>query len=267
MTTEKFDRHAQLAAARAALAASGKSPRELALEARQNVLQWIYRWGFTSTAILSDLLDKSAGVTVKRLVDQGWLRSTKTRSGTPTAFITLSEQGHEEAIRHADTLLPYPELDPYRVNQQLLRHNLMAQKMTCNALNNGDISWFKTEKELSCDGDQPNIKRPDIVWHYGDQKTAVEIELSPKWQRDLDQFILGIILALQDSESQPSRFDYFVIFSDSPAILSRYQAAMTAGSPLNIWKKDTRGHWSVDKTGTVPKWLVQLTEFRMIEEL
>ena len=267
MTTEKFDRHAQLAAARAALAASGKSPRELALEARQNVLQWIYRWGFTSTAILSDLLDKSAGVTVKRLVDQGWLRSTKTRSGTPTAFITLSEQGHEEAIRHADTLLPYPELDPYRINQALLRHNLLTQQLTCRSWMNNEIMGFQTEKELSCEGDQPNVKRPDAVWQDAGSLIAVEVELSAKWDRDLDQFIMGVILALQEGEDHLSRYDKFLIFSDSAAILSRYKTSMSAGTPLNLWKKNSRGHWEITKTVEVPEWLAGWVEFRMIEDL
>src|ERR1019366_8637112 len=42
---------AQLAAARAALAASGKNPRQLGEESRLRVIGWIYHWGCTSATI------------------------------------------------------------------------------------------------------------------------------------------------------------------------------------------------------------------------
>ena len=264
--TEKFDRNSQLATARKALAETGMSPRELSIENRIDILHWLFRWGVSSTPILNACFEKPCGNRVKRLVDQGWLNSTKTKSGFPASFITLTQLGLYEATRYAEKQVPYHEIDPCRVKQQLLRHNLLVQKLTIEAWNNKERIEFETERELACDGDHLNFKRPDAVWINKDDRVAIEVELSGKWQRDLDQFVLGIIVALMQKESQPQRFDRFIIFSDSPAILNRYKKAMSAGATLNIWNKNTRGHWCVDKTMTVPAWLLERVEFRAIED-
>lgn len=264
--TEKFDRNAQLADARAALAATGMSPRELAHENRADILHWLFRWGISSVSILNSVLEKNAGRIVNRLVDRGWLHSTKTQSGIPASFVTLTELGLAEATRHAEKQVPYPELDPSRVKQHLLRHNLLVQRLTSDAWDLEEISGFETEREISTAGDKPGIKRPDAVWFTKDGRAAIEVELSGKWERDLDQFILGIVMALIETENRPRRFDRFIIFSDTPAILKRYKTAMSAGSSLNIWKKNTRGRWYVDETKSVPAWLLQRVEFRAIKD-
>ena len=267
MSPEKFDRRSQLAAARATLAASGKSPRELGREKMQTILNWLYRWGVSSTAILSILLQKNAGAIVNRLANHGFINQTKTKSGSPASFLTLSQVGLEEATRQAEKLLPYLEIDPFRVNQNLLRHNLLTQQLTCSAWMNYEITGFQTEKEISLEGDHRNTKRPDAIWSMIDGPvTAIEVELSPKWERDLDQFVLGVVLALMQTEKQPRRFDKFIVFSDSLAILTRYQTAMSPGAPLKTWKKNTRGYWFVDETLSVPKWLLERVEFRAIED-
>lgn len=264
--TEKFDRKSQLAAARAALAATGMSPRELARENMSHILHWLFRWGVSSTPILNSVVDKTSGSRVKRLIDRGWLNSTKTKSGIPATFITLTELGLEEVTRHAEKLVPYPEIDPTRVKQWLLRHNLLVQRLTSEAWDHGEISGFETERELACDGDQLNFKRPDAVWLTRDGRSAIEVELSAKWERDLDQFVLGIILALMQTENRPRRFDHFIIFSDSLAILRRYENAMSATASLNIWKKNDRAHWYVDETKPIPRWLLERVEFRAIKD-
>lgn len=257
----------QLAAARAALAESGKSSRQIGRESKLKIADWIYRWGYSSSSLVQDLLGKTSGGYAQKLVKQGWLKATKTESGAPAVFYTLSELGLQEAERHASGLYPYTESDPYRINQQLLRHNLLTQKFTVNALTSGAIGGFETERMFIREGDKSGIKHPDVVWiTTSGLRIGIEMELSAKWHRDLDQFVYAIAKALQSTEEKPAQFSRFIIVSDSPAIIDRYKKSMQPGATLNIWQKDERKHWIVKKAITVPTWLIEKIDFQLIEK-
>jgi hypothetical protein len=254
----------QLAAAREKLALTGKSSRELGQESLLKTFDWLYKWGFSSSGCIQNLLDRSSGGYAQKLSRKGWLVSTTTISGTPSHFYTLSRTGLEHAERHALALLPYPEIDPYRVKQQEIRHYLFAQNATVNALNSGAISDFETERMFQ-EGDRPGLKRPDFVWITNSgQRIGGEIELSAKWDRDLDTFIRGIVLALRSTDEQSAKFDRFIIASDSKAIVDRYRAAMSADAVYAVWKKNQRGHWEIEKRFNVPGWLIQKVDFHLI---
>jgi hypothetical protein len=255
----------QLAAARAVLAATGKNPHQLGVESRLKVIEWIYRWGYTSATIVQLLLGRTSAGYAQKLARQCWLVATKTKTGIPNLFFTLSEQGRQEAERHSITLYRYSEIDPYKVNQQQIRHYLIAQSSTINALNAGVITGYETERMFSGEGDKSGVKRPDIVWvTKAGLRIGGEIELSAKWARDLDDFVLGIARALQSGGDKPAQYNRFVIVSDSPAIINRYRAAMQPGATLSMWKKDQRGHWVIDKTTKVPDWLFGKIDFHLI---
>lgn len=257
----------QLAAARAVLAATGKSPRLIGIESRQAVLDWIYRWGYTSSTVVQLLLGRTSAGYAQKLARQGWLTSTKTKSGTPISYFTLTELGLHEAERFACALHRYPELDTYKVNQQQIRHYLLAQNITLNGLRAKTVSNYETERMFDQSGDKSRVKRPDIIWQTNtDLHIAVEIELSPKWDRDLDEFVLGITRALNSQENQPSTYNRFAIITDSEAIIERYRAAMLPGASLAIWKKNQRNHWVKDKTVSVPDWLINKIDFQLISK-
>lgn len=259
--------HQQLTAARMVLAATGKSPRKLGEESRLKVIEWIYRWGYTTSTVIQSLLARTTGGYAKKLVRQGWLSATKTASGTPTVFYTLTAQGVQEAERNAKELYRYPELDPYKVNQSQIRHYLIAQMATMNGLNAGLITEYKTERMFDQEGDKAGLKRPDVVWHsQAGLIIAAEIELSAKWARDLDEFILGITRALESNGSVPATYNRFAIISDSLAIIDRYRAAMQPDTDLHIWKKNQRHHWVIDKTIKLPIWLIKKIDFQFIGE-
>ncbi len=256
---------AQLAAARAVLAATGKSPRQIGDESRLKVIDWIYRWGFTSASIVQSILNRTSAGYAQKLARQGWLVATKTKSGLPNLFFTLSEQGRQEAERHAAALYRYPEIDPFRVNQQQIRHYLIAQSSTVNALNADAITDYETERMFSEEGDKSGVKRPDVAWMTkAGLRIGAEVELSAKWARDLDMFTLGIARALQSGGDKPAQYNRFAIISDSPAIINRYRAAMQPGAALYLWKKDQRGHWAIDKAIKVPDWLINKIDFHLI---
>src|SRR5450759_4899907 len=67
---------AQLAAARAALAASGKSPRRLGEESRLKVIEWIYRWGYTSATIVQLLIGRTSAGYAQKLAHVSYTHLT-----------------------------------------------------------------------------------------------------------------------------------------------------------------------------------------------
>lgn len=256
---------AQLTAARAVLAATGKSPRQISEESRLKVIKFIYRFGYTSASIVQLLLGRTSAGYAQKLARQGWLVATKTESGIPASFFTLTELGLQEAERHATELYRYTEIDPFKVNQQQIRHYLLAQSSTVNVVNVEAIIDFATERMFSQGGDRSGAKRPDVVWMTkAGLRIAIEIELSAKWARDLDEFVLGIERALQATSEKPAQYARFVVISDSKAIIDRYSAAMQPGAALSIWKKNERGHWVIEKTIKVSDWLIRKIDFQLI---
>jgi hypothetical protein len=248
------------------LAKSGKSPNALAEESRRRACQWIYHWGYTSAGIIQYLLGRTAGGYAQRLVRQGILTQTKTASGKPAAIFTLTTIGLEIAENQADCLMRYSELDPQKVNQQLIRHNLLAQEITMKAIRSGKITGYETERMFVADRDQLGIKRPDVVWLTSSgQRLGIEIELSAKWGRDLDEFVLGIARGLAESAEQSAKYNRFVVASDCRAIIDRYVQAVSPGAILNSWKKNERKHWVVDKKRQVPDWLAGKVDFQFLE--
>lgn len=242
----------------------GQSPHERSIQKRQAVLTWIYRWGYSSAEIIRQVADQTAGGYAKKLEERGLLVATKTESGIPRAIFTLTKSGYQEAERFADKLAPYPELDPYRVNQQLIRHNLLAQQITVRELKNGNTHDYLTERFVGLDGDKPGQKRPDVVWIAWDgRRTAVEVELTAKWERRLDEFILAVGDGL-DPTNGP-RYAEFVIVTDSPAIERRYRAAVEPGTSLTVWQKNERGHWVPKKHLKIPFFLSQGVRFILLE--
>lgn len=256
----------QLAAARLVLSMTGKSPREIGIKSRLKVFEWIYQWGYTSSSIGQLLVKRTSGGYLQKLANQNWLNATKTRSGSPASFFTLAELGLQEAERHSLELYKYAEIDPYKVDQSTIRHNLFAQVATINAINKGHIVDYETERMFSKHGDKLGSKRPDIVWITASgARFGIEIELSAKWARNLDDFILKIIRGLDPEDESSQKFDRFIIYSDSKAILSRYKEAMKPNQNLSIWEKNYRGHWVVKEVDIVPDWLISKVDFFAIE--
>jgi hypothetical protein len=262
--TKTVDR---LAAARAVLLQTGKSPRELGRDSLLKVIEFVYRFGYTSSDNINQLLERTKGGYALRLVKQGYFVATRTLSGRPEFIYTLSEMGIQEAVRHSSTLYRYSEKDPYKINQQFIRHNLLVQKLTVNAINARVIDDYQTERMFDEAGDKLGIKRPDSVWITNNNiQIAVEVELTPKWARDLDGFILAIITSLESTQKRAARFNRFILCSDSRAIIDNYSIAMQPNVPLKLWEKNQRGHWVVVSTISIPSWLIEKIDFKLLEK-
>ena len=243
----------------------GESPRARGERKRRRVLNCVYRWGYSSAEIIRQVAGQQAKGYANGLVKKGGLAQTKTESGTPRFLYTLSQSGLQESERMSDDLLRYPEIDPYKINQQQVRHYLLAQSATTNAQAANAIVDFLTERQFDQAGDKPGEKRPDVLWLLpSGEKIGVEIELSAKWDRRLNEFVFGVARALQRTTDKPAEYQRFAIVSDSPAIVRRYQAAMQPGSDLPIWIKNKRGHWQIEKVIPVPAWLIERVDFHLI---
>jgi hypothetical protein len=247
----------RLAAGRAKLKEMGLTPRERGREKLRLALDWIYRWGYSSPSVLDLLSGAKRNGFPAKLVKNNLCAKTKTQtgglaSGIPAVYLTLTHLGLAEAERFQKNLLNY-NTDPYRVDQTKMRHDLIAQKATAQNLREGVIIDYMTERQLA-GKHEAGKKEPDIVWIMPDNsKTAVEIELTAKWDRRLDEFVLYTARSLVSQDGHPPRFDHVAVVSDSPAILKRYEAAFQPGAKINHWQKDQHGHYRIEKTSTMPQ--------------
>lgn len=247
---------AHLAKARESLV--GSNPRAVGARKTELALDWVYRWGWSCPSILDLVTSGTRSGLSARLVRQKLVTSTKTESGggakgVPTQMLTLTSLGLDQVERMREDLIQY-EIDPYRIDQSKLRHDFLAQKATVNSMNAKTISDFKTPYELAAKSEK-GMKQPDVLWVRPDgQRMGIEVELSAKWDRKLDQFILGCVLSLRKDPNNPriNEVDSIALVSDSKAILKRYSEAFKPGSALPIWEKNERGFWSQQKVTQVP---------------
>lgn len=251
----------KLKAARVAALSHGQSPRQIGQAKVLAALRWIYRWGWTSPTVLELVGRDNRNGLVSRLLKQGLIVKTRTESGggqrdVPVYILTLTEAGVnavERMIEDPIDLLPY-STDPYRIKQVLLRHDILAQMATAKALSKGTITGFSTEREMVVKS-EAGVKQPDVMWWQGDTLIAVEIELSAKWERDLDEFVERCLLSLEARNGQPARCHQVALISDSPAILKRYKAAFAPGASYGRWKRDDSRHWRQVAELKVPEWI------------
>lgn len=249
---------------------AGRSPTQVGREKTHQALDWVYRWGWSSAAVLDGLSGAKRRGLAARLVKRGLLRATRTRSGgalqgVPIFILTLTPLGLIEVEHLRDSTLDY-KLDPYRYNQSLLRHDLLAQEKTLAALRQGKISDFLTEAEFA-KRSMPGHKQPDVIWLFHDNKrSGIEIELSAKWGRGLDQFVSACVRALLPGPDSHCPLEHIGIFTDSEAIKRRYQAALRVGACYTEWQKDAQGKWVKAGNHEVPPELAGRVICRLVAQ-
>jgi hypothetical protein len=246
---------------------NGRSSLERGRERTVAALTWIYRWGWASSTTLEMLVGTHRSGLAQRLVKSGLLVSTKTKSRRnekflPGTFLTLTVAGKHMVEINRMEPMPY-EHRPERVNQNHLLHDEMGQRATAERLAAGTITDYQTEKEMQAKS-MNCVKNPDVAWIFPDGlRVSVEIELSPKWERDLDTFVHSTLVSLS-TKNGPARFDRMVLVTDSPAIFKRYQAAFLAGANYSIWKKNDKGRWTAVQQAQVPSWTNERIMWKLI---
>lgn len=208
----------------------GMSPQERARQKMTSALKWIYRFGKASPQMLEKVVDtKKSGYSLK-LENAGLVKRTRTTAsglnGVPVYFCTLTQKGVAIAENEVTMTVPY-DTDSAHVRQDLLRHDELAQRLTLNGLKSRRISGYTTELEMRNPSNRYQ-KEPDVVWSLPDgREVAVEIELTAKWGRKLDEFRRAIWLDVLPDEDNRSRFSQYIIYTTSKAIHERYAEAFT----------------------------------------
>jgi hypothetical protein len=243
------------------------NPHDIQRQNMHKILDWLYCWGYSTSDILSDLLNRRNRSHALRLTKTGWIQPISIK-GYQTYYV-LTEKGLAEAIHHSEHLLEYKEIDPYRVSLPTLHHNLIAQKETIAGMQNGGYCNFITQRMFCFDRDCRPLKIPDVILiervvtefkEKVDELTGVEIELTPKWNHHMDMFVTNIV-----DDIQFGRLAKFIIISDSKAIRARYQAAFEPGTKVKRWEKAS----SIKFTDTgevleIPHWVPDRVFFREV---
>lgn len=250
MTEEKT---ARLRRVQQELRAQGKSTRAAGEERALQALLWLYRWGWSSPSVIDALSGAKRRGLFSKLERVKLVQSIKTEAGpiarNQSRIATLTRAGLEEVYRIISELHDYTT-DPYRINQSTLRHDITVQRLTLQNLHAGRISGFTTPAEMAERGRE--LKRPDAVWKMPDRRSfMLELELSAKFARRLDEFVNGVLDAIAPDAGI---YDGAVILSDSPALLARYTAAFKPGAAVQEWKKNSSNRWYVTGSYPVPGW-------------
>jgi hypothetical protein len=124
----------------------GQSPTERSQQKRLRVLNWIYCWGWSSADSINTVSGQATKGYAAKMVRAGLLRETQTPSVHLKRFFTLTADGLAEVKRHVAKLLPYPEIRPLKVRQELIRHQLFAQRLTIEHMKFGLVEKFFTER-------------------------------------------------------------------------------------------------------------------------
>lgn len=258
----------QLAAARDAARAklAGRSPRAVGVEKNQAGLRWVYRWGWSSATIIDAIATPGRRGVAARLLKAGLLEAHPCPGaggikGVPLQVLTLTPSGvaEVEATISDEGLLPYPEDGSRLVIWRQLRHDIVVQNATATRMTGSRITEYRTPRELA-EKSESGKKQPDGVWLMPDgRRLALELELTAKVGRELDQTVLGILTGIRPAEPERGReagpFDLVGILSQSSAILNRYRSALTPGATLTTWSRDASRHWQQSGSIKIPAWV------------
>jgi hypothetical protein len=247
----------------AKIALAGKSPRQVGHEKTLKALKFLYRWGWSTPTIIDTFFNNGRRGLSARLLKSGLTKSERTEAfggikNMPMFIIKLTDAGVAEVEANISNLMPY---EPFFFKNQL-RHDLGIQELTLRRVETGYAIDYQTPRELAKQS-EAGKKQPDAVWTIQDddqylRNVAIELELSAKRDRELDQTIFRILKALNPNNKQ--HYDYFFIFSPSKAIIKRYKDALAKGK-LQTWKKNAARHWVEDKKIEIQPELVEKIYF------
>lgn len=267
---------AALQKGRRAALEDGLTPQQVGKEKAAMALDWIYRFGWASPTMLDAVSGTERGALAAKLVRKGLLLRERTPSGgsladVPAYVLMLTELGVSEVMREIDD---EKDVYPYapRYQPALLRHDYIVQRLTQSALAEQKIRRFKPDRLLRLDADGTSAKVPDVEWFWGLRRVFVEVELSAKFARELDEFIrkTGDQLDAADKAAKAANSSappaVVLIVSDSKGLLTRYAKHFAPGATAGVWNRNESGHWIRTGSWEVPAWMSERVLFRHIDD-
>ena len=232
-------------------------------------LDWTLRWQLTTAAMIADLLGSSDRRHYRWLVSwerQGLIRRTPTQSPIAREIITLTPLGVSSlqaalASIEPDELLPRYQHDVSRLNLNHLTHSLAAQMAVLLLVRSGKIDRYASEQELT-KASKKGVKQPDaLLGNDQGLRVALEVELSPKSPRLLDQAIAANLALIERKEVSGIWY-----VSHVPAILAAVQRVLDTGR-VQRWQRDNQYKWSRRGHIKVPPHARRRFSFRHMPEL
>lgn len=257
--------HMQALRAAREAALAGRTTREVGREKDLEALRWVYRWGWSSPSIVDMVASPGRRGVCARLRRRGLLVAHPTPSGggikgVPAEVVLLTEDGvaEVEAELPESAILPYPGSDGRAVPWHQLRHDCLVQLWTARKLSSGTISGYSTPRELMGRPSAAAVKQPDAVWRLasGGLAVGVELELTAKKDRELNQAALAILQAVHPGSEAKAKgpYDAVAILSHSQALLDRYRRLLTPGATITRYERSPDRHYKPAGTVKVPDW-------------
>lgn len=209
----------------------GVSPKVRYQQKLMAVLEWIYRWGYTSDAIILGIVGTKRAGFGKKLVDAGWLATVRAPVNADVRNLyILSDAGLAEVARRHPEVLPYPEA--YGRISGLVRHRLAIQWLVLTNARDNHLS----EREVRIRASEESHKEFDALIYLDGREIGVEMELSPKYGPKLDAFLVDCLDWTEVANH------HVIVSSDSDAILRNYQIRLETRQ-LHRYAQDSNGHW------------------------
>lgn len=246
---------------------SGKSPAEAGAIKCRKVCAWIYRHGFSSASLINCISGQQAPGYANKLVKAGYLIATPSASGTPKFIYTLSDAGLELASAHAEYPIDYKWMEPWKISQTLVQHDLIVQEIAFDGIHSLGFEYI-SKQELALKHDK-GVKVPDGLFLAPSledasetERICFEVEWSQKTGKKLDWTVDAISSAFLDG-----LYDWFFYYVRADVIANNYAKAMAPGAALRRWKKLPNGTDIRDLPNdtVVPKGLLERVKFILID--
>lgn len=159
---------------------------------------WIFRWGWTTTQIVSRLLDLQRPNLADEFVKRGVLEKVEVPPGYRERFAyILTQPGLDVAQRTLDEFHGYIKLTPYTLHESrripwtLHAHNMVAQHVVLDLLGpRPEQIAYTTEPEYRHEGaGEADEAVPDFSITNGETTTLGEIELNHKADLRMKQWV------------------------------------------------------------------------------
>lgn len=266
-------------------ALADQSPRERGLHKALEALRWLHDWGWSSSRILNALVGTSGGNSLgARLEKNGWARRQSVRlvgdyRAVPTDVLTITSAGYAQLA--ALTGEDFDSRITAGPSKQMLVHDAQVQWLTLLHMGRlstpppaefasefGAVTTYAPARQLG--RVDRHAKRPDVTWtvtaedEMGDPLLIdVEVERSPKWDRELDQFVLRHAQRQAPDDDGEYDADHLLVYFTSAAARDRYANALTPGRLVRKWFWDAHARkWKPGEADIKHHWTTISQSFR-----
>lgn len=260
MTKQLSAAHAAaLKAGLEAAKANGKTPQQIGHERALQALKWVHLFGWSTASLLEQLVSTNRGGLAAKLVKQGLLKRHLSPGGggikgAPLAVLTLTAAGEAYVTRYAESIDDLTAYSP-SITWAQLRHDCLVQQLAIQALAaaNGPMRII-SDREARSRGIAGKIHDLVLIEQQEDMrlKTFIEIELTAKRDRELDNFVLGCCQSMLTAENE--NYDPALhIYSDSPSLIRHYKQRLAPNAAFHSWTRNSSGHYVKSTEWTVPE--------------